>query len=1250
MGSTQEQQAEARRAALPVIRYPEDLPVSIRRDEIAEALRKHQVIVVAGETGSGKTTQIPKICLECGFGVNGLIGHTQPRRLAARSVAARIAEELNEPLGQGVGFQVRFSDQSSEKSWIKLMTDGILLNEIQQDRMLRKYEVLIIDEAHERSLNIDFLLGYLKRLTRKRPDLKVIITSATIDVEKFSAHFDQAPIISVTGRSFPVDIHYQDPDDLPEAVREEDSITGPVLHALREIEAMDRKRGRPGDVLVFLSGEREIRDVAQALRRKPMANTEVLPLYARLSQKEQKRIFESHRGRRVVLSTNVAETSLTVPGIVYVIDTGLARISRYSVSSKVQRLPIEPVSQASANQRAGRCGRVAPGVCIRLYSEEDFLQRPEFTDPEIQRTNLSAVILQMLQLRLGEIEDFPFVEPPDRRSINDGFRLLAELGAINAQRRITRIGRQMARLPADPRLARMLVEAGERNCLYELLIIVSALGVQEPRESPVEKRDAARQRHQQFAHEKSDFLSYVNLWQTYEEQRQALSQSQLRKYCKENFLNFMRMREWRETHRQLMLACQKLDIRPGQGGEDYESVHRSIIRGSLNQIGQKTPEKHYLGSRGRQFLLFPTSVLAKKKPRWIVAAELIETSRLFATLAASIEPGWVVDAAGDLLKREYFEPHWEKKQGQVVAYEKISLFGLVLIEKRAVNYGPIDPVISRQIFIQEALVPLQINTRQGFLKANQGLVADIRHDEEKLRRPDIMISDEEVAAFYEERIPAQVFDAQSFEAWSRQVRTEKNRTLYLQREDLLQREPDSNRHFEFPDQTTIQHNRLQIRYRFEPGNEEDGASIDVPLPLLGSLAVKDIEWSVPGTVAERCVALVKGLPKSQRKQFIPVPEFVDQALADVEPGRQELCELLREQARCIKGVDVPAHHWEQATLPPHLRIKIRVLDEDGKLLGKGEELAELQHRFAGSGRRQREVLAEPDLHPLHRSGARDWDEALPEKLPREVRIEEQITLIRYPALIDEGDAVGVQLLDSVEEADEAHRRGLARLLMLRTTQQRQQIRKDLQALRKQVSLKFPPQLEDFTDHALYAVYRESFDLDRQRPRDRDEFMQLYEQGRSELMENAARMVRQCRDIFERHFDMRRRFSDMNTSRYPKAMQDIDQQLDELLPADFPAAVPAGWLKEYPRYLRAIVLRLEKLPQDPRRDQEGIRILQGLHSRYRECCSANRTAAARLETFPCLLQELRVSLFAQSLRTRVPVSEKRLLRRLEEAVR
>jgi len=1233
---------EQRLKTAPSISFPEALPVSEKREEIAEAIRNNQVVVIAGETGSGKTTQIPKICLELGLGYKGLIGHTQPRRLAARAVAERIAEELGQPLGKSVGYQVRFEDNSSADTLVKLMTDGILLAEIQQDRFLSKYEVIIIDEAHERSLNIDFLLGYLKRLCRQRRELKVIVTSATIDVEKFSRHFDDAPVISVSGRTYPVDILYQDPAEL-ELEDDEDRLTASVLKAIQTFEQIERQQHQlPGDILVFLSGEREIRDLALALRKRQLKQTEILPLYARLTRNEQQKIFQSHAGRRIVLSTNVAETSLTVPGIRYVIDTGLARISRYSIQSKVQRLPIEPISQASANQRAGRCGRVSSGVCIRLYSEQDFASRAPFTDPEIHRTNLSAVILQMLLLRLGEIQQFPFVEAPEMRAINDGFKLLSELGAITRDRQLTDIGRKMARIPADPRLARMLLEADQHKCLYEMLIITSALSVQDPRETPADKRQAARESHQQYAHPESDFLSWVKLWELVEQQRQDLSQNQFRRYCGENFLSWMRLREWRETHRQFALACadagMKAATEPDDLSKSYEAVHRAIITGSLNQIGFKSSDGLYTGSRGRKFSLFPSSALFKKTPRWIVCGELIETSRLYATMAARIEPEWVVDAAPQLLKREHFDPHWEKKRGEVRAWEKISLSGLVLIEKRAVSFASIDPVLCREIFIREALVEGELGGNFEFFRNNQALLAEVRRLEEKERKPDILVADDVIYAWYDERIPQDVCGTASLQRWYKTASRHDPQLLKMTMADVTTRAPDETVQLSFPDKATLGQNALAINYKFAPGSEEDGVSIEVPASLLRSITPVDLEWAVPGLVQERCIALVKGLPKNIRKLLVPVPDFVKAALASVKPGdKPPLSSVLTEFAWKQRRVRIDPAQWDYSVLPVHTRPRLQVVGDDGEKLASGHDIEELVSSVSGAV-----SLPELPSHQIEQQNLTDWSFG---ELPQQVELHQRVRLLRYPAVRDDGKSVSVILCDTEQAARTTSQDGIARLYMFRTAQQRQLILKRLNDIKKALGLKLTVEDSDWQERALLAIYRLNFELNINLPRGRESFETTLNRHKADLVSTAERMCRLLTEIYDSVYEIRRLLSSkQGAAGFPAAIgKDIEHQLQTLLPPGFPAVVPDDWIWEYSRYLKAVRLRLEKISPD--RDREAMDQVAALEREYEQL---KQLKGDVLPEFPWLLQELRVSLFAQTLRTRQVVSVKRLGRLLEAA--
>ncbi|ALO46137.1 ATP-dependent RNA helicase HrpA [Pseudohongiella spirulinae] len=1227
------------------ISYPPGLPVSEKRAEIATAIRENQVVVVAGETGSGKTTQLPKICLELGLGEKKLIGHTQPRRLAARSVASRIAEELNTTLGKGVGYQVRFSDTTSPDTRIKLMTDGILLAEIQQDKLLSKYDVIIVDEAHERSLNIDFLLGYLKQLLSKRSDLKLIITSATIDVDKFSEHFSAAPVISVSGRSYPVEIIYQDPAEL-EVESEDDRFHQSVIQALQTLKQHESKtRQPPGDVLVFLSGERDIRELALTLRQLQLPDTEIIPLYARLTQNEQQRIFMPHRGRRIILATNVAETSLTVPGIRYVIDSGLARISRYSVQSKVQRLPVEPISQASANQRAGRCGRVASGICVRLYSENDFLNRPPFTDPEIKRTNLSAVILQMLLLNLGEVESFPFIEPPERRAINDGFRVLEELGAIDANRILTPRGRQMARLPTDPRLACMLVESSRRHCLYDLLIIVSALSIQDPRDTPTDKKQAARQRHAQYADKESDFLSWIRLWHLVELERQALSSSQFRKYCSENYLSWLRLREWRETHRQLMLSCQQQGLKLSRPADedladyrpDYEATHRSMLPGALNQIGQRSQDGLYATPRGRKFSIFPSSVLARKQPRWVMSAELIETSRVFATQVARIEPNWVVDAAAHLLRREYFDAHWEKKRGEVVAYEKLSLFGLTLIERRRVSYSKIDPQISRQIFIYQGLLAGDIQLRAPFYAHNQQLLEKYRKQEEKERRPDIVVPDEVLAEFYEQRLPPGINSVATLERWSRKQKDPQHTSLHMREADILARDVDVNSQLAYPDLTNVLRNSLKISYQFQPGSERDGASIAVPLTLISQMSQQDLDWAVPGLLQERCVALVKSLPKSIRKQLVPAPEFVEQALKAADAAdKPVLTALLAEQAWQQRRVRVPADAWDESTVPVYLRPTVCIIDANGKELARGHVLADLQSRFAGSAKSQKNPS-----HGIEQNGLKDWKNF---ELPEVLEVKEQgIRLLRYPALRDDSDSVAIVLCDTQSAASRLTERGLARLYMFRTAQQRELLANRLKNLQKSLGLKLLSQNTEWPAFALLTVYRLAFATGSVRPHDSQSFQRQLDVGKADLVATGDRLFRLLQDVYSYAFSVEHRLKSLQ-ARFPDSIKDIRHQLELLIPDHFPDSAPSDWIWEYPRYLKALDQRLDKLPSQAEKDRQLSNMIASLQKDWQR---AEQLKPGVLADFQWWLQELRVSSFAQQLGTKGPVSEKRLRKQLEK---
>ncbi len=938
-----QQRYRQREAGRPHPAYPEALPVSGRRAEIAAAIAAHQVVVVAGETGSGKTTQLPKICLELGRGISGLIGHTQPRRIAARSVARRIAEELKSTLGGIVGYKVRFTDQVSEQSLVKVMTDGILLAEIQSDALLEQYDTLIIDEAHERSLNIDFLLGYLKQLLPHRPDLKVIITSATINTAAFSQFFDGAPVIEVSGRTYPVEVRYRPVQGDDEDTRDRD-LPQAVVDAVDELGRLDPL----GDTLIFLPGEREIREVGEALRKHPLRNTEIVPLFSRLSTQEQDKVFQPHSGRRLVLATNVAETSLTVPGIRFVIDTGSARISRYSPRTKVQRLPIKPVSQASANQRAGRCGRVSSGICIRLYSEEDFLARPLFTDPEILRTNLASVILQMSVMNLGEVEAFPFLAAPERRAINDGFALLHELGAVDEQHELTSSGRQLARLPLDPRIGRMLLAAERERSLHEVLIIAAALTIQEPRERPMDAQQAADTAHARFHDERSDFLSYLKLWDHFHAQSRHLSNSKLRKLCRDEFLSYVRLREWHEIHGQLLAVCSELGFRLNEEPADYNAIHRALLTGLIGNIAfkqeldkERTKEKGrergepYLGARGNKLAIFPGSGLAKKPPKWLVAAEVVETSRLFARTVAAIDPLWLESLAAHLLRRHYFEPHWEKNAAQVAAFEQVTLYGLTLIAKRRINYGPLDPPLARELFIRHALVEGEYRSEAPCLKHNRALLEEVEQLEAKSRRRDLLVDEQTLFAFYDAKLPPHIYSGKSFEKWRREAERDQPRLLFMTRDELLQREALGLGSELFPDLLRVGDLQLPLHYHFEPGAADDGVTVLVPLAALGQLNPEPFEWLVPGMLRDKLTALIRALPKALRVNFVPAPNFAEAALAGMTFAQGSLYEQLSQRLLRITGTTVPLESWRACELPHHLQMNFRVLGDDGTVWGEG---------------------------------------------------------------------------------------------------------------------------------------------------------------------------------------------------------------------------------------------------------------------------------------------------------------------------
>jgi len=1231
---------ERRRQMVPDFSYP-DLPVSARADEIAELLVKHQVIVVAGETGSGKTTQLPKICLQAGRGVKGLIGHTQPRRIAARTVANRIAEELGVELGGAVGYQVRFSDQSSPNSLLKLMTDGILLAEIQRDRFLSAYDTIIIDEAHERSLNIDFLLGYLKNLLPQRPDLKIIITSATIDVGKFSKHFDDAPVVEVSGRSFPVEVIYNHPDDL-ESDRDQ-----MIVDCLQDIHSNQKQ----GDVLVFLSGEREIREVSLAIKRAQLPHTEVVPLYARLSLAEQSKIFSPHRGRRVVLSTNVAETSLTVPGIRYVIDTGRARVSRYSFRTKVQRLPIEAISQASANQRAGRCGRVAEGICYRLYSEEDFQGRPEFTDPEIVRTNLAAVILQMLQLRIGDIRSFPFVDPPDPRLISDGFKLLEELQAVTSDGKLTHLGKRLVTIPLDPRFARMLLEAADNGCLAEVMIITSGLSIQDPRERPADKQQAADQCHRQWQEPNSDFLSLLNVWRHFEQQRQQLSSNQFSRYCKANYISYLRIREWRDLHHQVHTACRGLKLSYNSQPAEADAVHRSLLSGLLGQVGILQDKWEFLGTRNRKFFIFPGSGLSKKPPKWVMAGSLMETSKQFALTVAKIDSDWLEPLAAHLVKKSYSEPFYSKKSGQVMAKERQTLFGLSIVENKNRVYGQVAPREARNVFIQQALVDEGYRGKGAFYRHNHKLVEELQALEDRFRRRDLLAEQQVIFDFYDQRIPEGIYNLPAFEKWRKQAEAETPRLLMLEKEYLLLRVLSDHEQAQFPETISWQGICYQLRYHFQPGHSDDGVSAIVPLALLHQLPRYLFEWLVPGMLRDKCVALVKSLPKQTRRHFVPVPNYVDGFLSKVKPQDRPLTEVLAEHLRGISGVVIEPEQWRPESLDSWYQMNFVLEDEHGSRVAMARSLEQLQRDFKQQISAGLEQAADQSAS---RQGITEWDF---DELPQEIALDHAgVSIKAWPALRDCGDSVALEVMDNPLQAEKVSREGQLRLALLRGREQVKYLNKHL--LRgKDLALTAArigerQQLVDALVSASFekAIFLPSRSAEEIIVRDQQQFDQAFERGIAQVVGLAQDYAEVIVSLLPKLHELQKSLRSLGLPAI-YAAEDIRHQLDWLFSKETLKSLSVEIVGQYPRYIRAIQVRLEKLTTQQSKDRDAIKEINALLMPCKDALVNDQPLSSELEAmlldYCWLVEEYRVSLFAQQLKTRVPVSQKRLVKRWSE---
>ena len=1231
---------ESRKSAVqnPIV-FPESLPVSQRKAEIEKLLSEHQVIVVAGETGSGKTTQLPKMCLELGFGNLGTIGHTQPRRIAARSVAARIAEELQTELGDLVGYKVRFNDQISDNTQIKLMTDGILLAEIQTDRFLNQYSCLIIDEAHERSLNNDFILGYLKQLLPRRPDLKVIITSATIDVERFSKHFNNAPIIEVSGRTYPVEVRYRpvvEEDD-------QDQLQG-ILNAVDELQAEGR-----GDILIFMNGEREIRDTAEALQKQNLKHTEILPLFARLSAQEQNKIFHPSGLNRIVLATNVAETSLTVPGIKYVIDPGTARISRYSYRTKVQRLPIETISQASANQRKGRCGRVSEGICIRLYSEEDFNNRPEFTDPEILRTNLASVILQMTALGLDDIEAFPFVDAPDKRHIQDGVKLLEELGAFETvqtksgeKRRLTTIGRQLAQLPVDPRLAKMLLSAVNFGSVYEVMIIVSALSIQDPRERPTDKQQASDEKHRRFADKKSDFLAFLNLWNYVQEQQKELTKNQFRRQCQKDFLNYLRIREWQDIYQQIRLAVREMGLPINSERAEYQQIHTALLSGLLSHIGLKEAEKQqYLGARNAHFAIFPNSVLFKKQPKWVMAAELVETSKLWGRMVAEIEPEWIEPLAEHLTKKSYSEPRWSKSRGAVIADEKVSLYGVPIVAARPVNYGSIDPTVSREIFIQSALVEGDWNTRHKFFKQNQQLIREVEELEHKSRRRDILVDDRTLFEFYDQRIDTGVVSQKHFDTWWKKAEKQDPELLNFERSFLINDDAEQVSKLDFPNFWRQGNLKLKLTYQFEPGTDADGVTVHIPLPLLNQVEMTGFDWQIPGLREELVIALIKSLPKSYRRNFVPAPNYAQAFLSRAVPLEKPLLDTLIYELRRMTGVTVEAEHWNWEQIPSHLKMTFRVVDENGKKIAESMNLDEL--KFNLKDRVQESISAVAD-DGIEQSGLHIWSFAdLPQCYEQKQR---GFSVKAFPAIVDEKDAVGIKLFETEFEQAVAMQQGLRRLLLLNVPSPIKYLHEKLPNKAK-LGLYFTPfgRVLDLIDDCIACAVDKLIADFGGFVWNEEGFDKLRDFVRENVNEVTVDIAQKVEQILTLTHQLNQRLKGKMDFTMAFALSDMKSQISGLIYQGFVQKSGYARLPDLLRYLQAIDKRMDKLAQDVNRDRAAMLRVEQVQQAYQQLLAKlpkSKPISDEVAEIRYMIEELRVSLFAQQLGTKYQVSDKRIL--------
>jgi ATP-dependent helicase HrpA len=1327
-----EARVSLRRACVPEITYPEVLPVSQKKDEILAAIRDHQVVIVAGETGSGKTTQIPKICLELGRGIKGMIGHTQPRRIAARTVADRVAEELNTPLGGAVGWKVRFTDQVGDSTLVKLMTDGIMLAEIQTDRELRQYDTIIIDEAHERSLNIDFILGYLAQLLPRRPDLKIVVTSATIDPERFSRHFGSAPIVEVSGRTYPVEVRYRPLLEEGSQDGDRDQITA-ICDAVDELQAEG-----PGDILVFLSGEREIRDTADALGKKQLPLTEVLPLYARLSHAEQHRVFQPHTGRRIVLATNVAETSLTVPGIRYVIDPGTARISRYSHRTKVQRLPIEPISQASANQRKGRCGRTSDGICIRLYSEDDFLTRPEFTDPEILRTNLASVILQMTAADLGDISRFPFIDPPDSRNIKAGVQLLEELGALDqkqkkaqpgkdgkdgkegrdgkeakeakGRQRLTDIGRKLAQFPVDPRLARMVLEADRNGCVREVMVIAAALSIQDPRERPSDKQQQADDKHRRFAGGpagESDFLAFLNLWTYVREQQHILSSSAFRRMCRNEYLNYLRIREWQDIYTQLRAIARTMGIHVNEPSAldaadtpdapdaadaadavdaatpDAQRIHVSLLAGLLSHIGVKstsgeggkntggeggkstakkdTGKNEYVGARSTKFAIFPGSSLFKKPPRWVMSAELVETSRLWARVNARIEPEWIEPLAQHLVKRTYSEPHWEQKQAAVMAYEKVTLYGVPIVAQRKVNYGRIDPELSRELFIRNALVEGDWRTHHQFFHDNRKLLEEVEELEHRARRRDIVVDDEALFDFYAERLPEHIVSGAHFDSWWKQKRRETPELLTFEHAMLVNESAQKVTKDDYPDSWRQGRLTFKVTYQFEPGADADGVTVHIPLQVLNQVTPEGFDWQIPGLRENLVTELIRSLPKAIRRNYVPAPNYAatflkNTALKSTAPGsvvtgQEPLTVALARELHRIGGVAVSPDDFDLAKVPSHLKMTFRVTDERRRKLAEDKDLEALKLRLKP---KTREAISKAagSIGIEQRSGLTQWTVGA---LPRTFETRRGGQPVKaYPALVDEGESVAVRLFDTEAEQSDAMWRGIRRLILLNVPSHPAKFAQSKLSNAQKLALSRSPHgsVQALFDDCVTAA-ADRLIADHGGPAwDEEGFHKLFDAVRADLVDACVRTVGAVQQVLAAWQSCERRLKATTSLTLVAQVSDVKEQLAELIQPGFVTASGVGRLPHLLRYLMAVDRRLQQMPANAQRDRTRMEKVHEMQEAYAELLAALKPAPwpvpAEVREIRWMIEELRVSYFAHALGTACPVSDKRILKAIDQA--